>query len=356
LDLGLENEWLSGKAKGGGRRSRTIPQRPRETLLAGATADLNAGALGVIWESRDGGGFLLAGSIAIRPDPPREVTIVSADGTALAGSFWRRPSPRGVLVISHGLGEHAGCYQHVVEALWPRLEVEILAFDYRGHGRSPGRRGLVARYDDLVADLQSALAWVANERPGLPRFVLGHSNGALVLIRASLAGLMVDLAGQVLSNPALRLARPVPWYKRLAASVLPIVAPGVTLETGLASDEMTRDPEMLAQRDADPLRHSRISAPLFFGMARDGPLIAQRASEIRTPTLLVLSEADRVIDGRESRAFFERLASPDKTLRIYPGMLHEPLNDLGRAQVIADIADWITTRLDHAAEQNGQRA
>jgi acylglycerol lipase len=272
-------------------------------------------------------------------------TIVSGDGTPLKAWCWSRPNPRGVLVIAHGLGEHGGCYRHVADALGPAAGIDVLAFDFRGHGRSPGRRGLVRSYDELESDLRSALEWAKRVRSGLPVFVLGHSNGGLVALHVLLEG-GADFAGLILSNPALRLATRVPWIKRFAGAVIRRCAPGLTLHTGIGSESMTRDPEMLAERRADPLRHTRISAAIFYEMLEGGPKVSKRSAEITIPILLILSGADPVIDGAESRAFFACLASADKKLRNYPGFLHEPLNDRGREQVLADIADWLTGQLE----------
>jgi alpha-beta hydrolase superfamily lysophospholipase len=108
---------------------------------------------------------------------------------------------------------------------------------------------------------------------------------------------------------------------------------------------MTRDPLMLAGRGDDPLRHTRISAPLFFGLVEGGVELAARAREIHTPVLMLLGEQDPVIDAEFSRQFFNRLGTTDKALRVYPEALHEPLNDLCRAQVLDDVAAWLGPRL-----------
>src|SRR3954453_14792872 len=110
----------------------------------------------------------------------RDVLIPAADGLTLRGWHWARHSPRGVLVIAHGFGEHGGCYRHVAEALGPALELDVLAFDQRGHGRSPGRRGVVRHFDHLVADVRAGVAWASERFPVLPRFLLGHSNGGVL--------------------------------------------------------------------------------------------------------------------------------------------------------------------------------
>ena len=95
----------------------------------------------------------------------------------------------------------------------------------------------------------------------------------------------------------------------------------------------------------DPLRHNRMSPRLFFGMVAGGELLMARAADIRIPLLMVLGGQDSLIDPATSREFFERLGSDDKTLLFYPKMLHEPLNDVGREQVIEDIARWLDQRL-----------
>src|SRR3954452_23731057 len=94
-----------------------------------------------------------------------DVTYPASDGTQIQARHWPRPAPSGVLVISHGVGEHGGCYRHVAEELGPRLNVDVLALDYRGHGRSPGDRGVVGKYEDYLGDFAGALAWADRERP-----------------------------------------------------------------------------------------------------------------------------------------------------------------------------------------------
>lgn len=278
------------------------------------------------------------------PSPPSDVSIPTPDGLVLRGRHWARPNPRGVVIVAHGFGEHGGCYRHVAEALGPALEVDFVAPDLRGHGRSPGRRGVVGRYEELTSDLRAVLAWAESERPGLPRFVLGHSNGGQVALRLALED-GDGPAGLILSNPSLHIVVPVPRYKLRIGRFLLRVAPGVTLAGKVADDWMTRDPEMRREHQLDTLRHSRISAPLFFGMVDGGPLIEGRAGEIRVPVLMLLGGSDPVIDANASRRIFARLGSLEKTLIVYPEMLHEPLNELGRERVFADVASWLEERL-----------
>ena len=138
---------------------------------------------------------------------------------------------------------------------------------------------------------------------------------------------------------------PVPAIKLLIGRVLLHLAPWVTLSGFIDAAQMTRDPEFQRAHEADPLRHSRVSPPLFFGMTGWGETIAASAPSITQPVLMLLGGSDPVIDAETSRRFFDRLGSPDKTLRVYPPMLHEPLNELDRAGVLADIEAWLRARL-----------
>jgi alpha-beta hydrolase superfamily lysophospholipase len=279
----------------------------------------------------------------------REVVIPSGDGVILKARYWPQPNPRGMVVVSHGFGEHGGNYESVAKSVGPAVGVDFLAPDFRGHGLSPGRRGGVGRYDELVSDLLAALDWAEPARAGCPRFVLGHSNGGQVALRAVLDD--EDgrrIAGLILTNPSLRLARKVPGYKLRLGRFLLRHAPHVTLRAPLEPWRLTRDPEMQKFRRGDPLCHSRISAPLFFGMVDGGPLVAERAAEITVPVLMILGGSDSIVDPVASRAMFEHLGSADKTLQIFPAMLHEPLNDVGREQVVADIGTWLDERMEPA--------
>jgi alpha-beta hydrolase superfamily lysophospholipase len=299
-------------------------------------------------------------SMAIQEtDGPRptcaDVAFLSLDGTHLQGRYWSHPNPRGVLLISHGMGEHGGSYRRTAESLVEALEIDVLAFDYRGSGRSSGKRGFVRHYADLTLDLAASNRWAANERPDLPRFLLGHSNGGLVAIRTVLHH-NLGIAGLILSNPSIRVAAHAPAWKVFLAEILLRIAPRTTMRTGLSNDQLTHDPEVMAEIQADPLRHGRISAPMYFGMVSTGKMARDRSAEIRIPTLMIIGGSDPIIDPESGRRFFEGLGAEDKTLKFYPEMRHEPLNEVGREVVLADIANWLEPRLkprDEAGSRGG---
>lgn len=276
-----------------------------------------------------------------------DISTTTADGLILRGRHWLPEGggeTRGVVLISHGLGEHVGCYREAVESLRAFAPMEAIGFDFRGHGRSPGRRGVVRRYDDLVQDLRAGLEFVRRERPGKPVAILGHSNGGLVALLTVLNEPGGPIRALILSNPVLRLAVRVPKWKKALGRFLRIAAPGVTLSAKLPSDYLTRDLSTAPERARDPLRHSRTSPNLFFGMIENGERVFERAEEIQIPTFLILGGSDPIIDSEAGRSFFEKLGAEDKTLLLSPEDRHEPLNDVDRGPILADAARWLAER------------
>jgi alpha-beta hydrolase superfamily lysophospholipase len=273
-----------------------------------------------------------------------DIEVATTDGLILKGRWWRRQAPRAVVVVAHGYGEHGGAYRRFAETAAERSDFDVIAADFRGHGRSPGRRGVVRTYEDLIEDLLRVVEWASNEVTGARCFVLGHSNGGQVALRAALRD-RGRISGLVLSNPVLRVSVEVPPAKLKLARLLARYAPWVTLKGNLNAELLTRDPLIQAEHRADPLRHSRMSAPLFFGMVEGGAMLMDRASELKVPILMLLGAQDTVTDPAAARGFFDRIGSDDKTLSIYPKMMHEPLNEIGRQQVVDDVLRWLELRL-----------
>ena len=122
----------------------------------------------------------------------RMATITMADGTALHRVDWPADAtgtPRGTVLIVHGLGEHIGRYAHVAQRL-NAASWAVTGYDQRGHGRSPGARGALPASDALLADLGSVVSVLRRETTaGRPLLLLGHSMGGNVAARYVAEGL-----------------------------------------------------------------------------------------------------------------------------------------------------------------------
>lgn len=253
-------------------------------------------------------------------------------------------TPKGTVLIVHGLGEHAGRYARVMAHLaaqgWASL-----AHDQRGHGRAPGPRGGMPAADSLLDDLGRVLAHVRTSHPG-PLVLLGHSLGGLIAARFVAEGLSAQPAAWwrpvdalVLSSPALDPGMSA-FQKLLLAIAAPLV-PDLALGNGLKPAWVCSDPAVVAAYVADPLVHDRVTPRLVRFIVDGGQLVAQRAPKWSVPTLLLYAGADRCVAPRGSDAFAAAAPAAWLEARRYDRMAHEIFNEPDQARPLADLSTWL---------------
>ncbi len=271
-----------------------------------------------------------------------------SEDTRLFFQIWENPKARGTIIINHGQGEHSESYLRFVN-FFKSDSWTFYACDMRGHGRSDGKRGYVPLFDDYCKDYDLFVNKVLNHeaRPPGPVILLSHSMGGLVQIKTLLQkpAWLKQIAGEVCSAPLLGLALPVPLYKSQGAKVLDRVMPTMTMYNEIKNEMLTRDPDVIREFEQDSLRHNRISSGAFLGFLESFESVVPRAGEIDLPTLFVLPEEDPVVSTPISRQFFEKLASANKEIFIYPEARHEMFNDLHRLTVFQDIKKFLDSFL-----------
>jgi alpha-beta hydrolase superfamily lysophospholipase len=263
-----------------------------------------------------------------------------AGGLELYYRHWRPDSdPRAVVALVHGVGEHSGRYANVVG---PLVEdgYAVYGYDQRGHGASPGPRVHIERWPEYRDDLGAFLHMAAGQVPDRPLVVYGHSMGALVVLDYLLQDPQ-GLAGAIVSGAPLEPAGVGSPSLVAVARVLSGVRPRYSVELGLDVAALSRDPEVVDAYRADPLVTSRATVRWGTESLAAVRRVKEGMAGIDVPLLVLHGEADRLNLAAGARALFEAVAYPDKTLRIYPGVYHEPHNDVGHEQVVADVKEWL---------------
>lgn len=267
-------------------------------------------------------------------------------------------TPRGVVQLLHGVGEHAGRYAALIEALTAAGFV-VYADDHRGHGRTGmGQWGDAARLGRLgpgghraaVAAVWQFTHLIRDEHPDLPLVLLGHSWGSF------LAQILVNRHPEaydavVLSGSALR----VPGGLNAGNLNARWHADGAMGTEWLASDHAVGRAFL-----DDPLTTDKPLLALF------GPLDALRLfGRPRTdlgrdvPLLLMVGGEDSVGGPRSvhrlADAYRRRSGLTDVTTLVYPGARHEIFNETVQADVRADLLAWLDTRIPDRSAEDGTR-
>ena len=278
----------------------------------------------------------------LRPES-RTTSIDSSENVSLFARIESPRQPRGCIVISHGFGEHSGRYDKLAERL-AGINLTVVRYDLRGHGRSHGKRGHASSYEMYLNDLDHAIELAREHHPTLPTFIFGHSMGGAVVLNYALRR-GNKLSGVISSGPWLRLAFEPPAWKVWLAHRIARLLPSLSMPTNLDINKLSHDPEVAKSIEADRLTNSVISAAAYVGIVAAGEYAIAHAATLKIPLLLMHGTDDAVTDFRASETFFAAAGSADKAFKPWPGMYHETLNEIDSAPVYQTLIAWLEQRL-----------
>ena len=275
-------------------------------------------------------------------------TSEAGDGAEITAYRWSGDGdPRAIVVVAHGMGEHAGRYRRLAEALVDAGYV-VYAPDHRGHGRTAGSADAhgnlgASGWDALVGDLGTLAAVARAEHPGIPLVAFGHSMGSFAL-QQYLLDHSADVEAAVLSG----------------TTALDVVAPAIdpTKEVDLSAFNLAFAP---ARTDYDWLSRDEAEVDAYvddpdcgFGLdpaatagmlARAGDTADVSAVRADLPIYLMSGDADPLAGGGPLVDLvadrYREAGVGDVTVVLYPQARHEILNETNRDEVTADLLAWL---------------
>ena len=271
-------------------------------------------------------------------------TFIASDGDNLAVQDWPLDPGqplRGVGIVVHGLGEHAGRYDHVARRL-NHWGYAVRGYDQYGHGESGGPRGGLTSDDRLLEDLTDIVdSTRLRMKKGTPLVLLGHSMGGLV-VAAFVARAIRHVDAMVLSSPALDPG--LNGFQKLLLGILPKIAPNLRVGNGLDVSLISHDRAVVEDYRKDHLVHNQVSARLARFIAEAGAEVRAAATAWTVPTLLLYAGADALVNPKGSREFSASAPSSVVTTRCFDTLYHEIFNELDAEPVFAELKVWLAVR------------
>lgn len=244
------------------------------------------------------------------------------------------------VTLLHGLGEHSARYLPFAKAL-VNAGYNVHLHDHRNHGRSGGRRGMIHRFDDLLADAEQRINTISKQYGST--FVFGHSLGSLALIRL-LAEKRIDIPGAIVTGAALCPGESLNPLFVYSAKLVGRIVPRLPLQR-LDPQVLSRDTKLIDEHLGDPFWiQKRIPAGTLAQILTAIEKARKHIGKIDTPMLIMHGTADALTSPDSSKFLFERIASADKKLSLMTGLKHELLNEIERQQVIDEIVSWLDKR------------
>jgi alpha-beta hydrolase superfamily lysophospholipase len=268
------------------------------------------------------------------PGPIAPTSTTTVNGLYVE-TFTPETAAKGVVLITHGYAEHCGRYREVAHVVRRGGWVAV-SYDVRGHGRSPGERGYIERFDIYLRDFEAMQRFARSQAADKPLVLLGHSHGSLITLRALCDERPPSVAAAILSSPFLALRLAVPGYKKLLARVASRVAPKLAQPNELRVEDLTHDPQKQAERVADTLCFDVATSRWFTEASAAQLHVADHAQRIDLPTTWLVGGDDPIADPAQSRRVADRVRNA--SYHDLAGMKHEVFNEVDRARVFAEVS------------------
>ncbi|MEG1943598.1 MAG: alpha/beta hydrolase, partial [Angelakisella sp.] len=243
---------------------------------------------------------------------------------------------RAITVIVHGLCEHQGRYDYMVEK-FNAHGIGTYRFDHRGHGRSEGERTYYSDFNELPDDTHQVVKLAKSEHPNIPVFLLGHSMGGYCV---ALYGVKYpDMVKGIVLSGALTCDN-----GRLIADVPAGLDPHQKLPNELG-DGVCSVKAVVDAYVADPYNTKTFTTGLCYALNAGVAWLGTRMEEFAYPVLMLHGEKDKLVSVQDTYDFFGRMSSTDRQMKIYGGLYHEIFNEYCRDEVIGDALRWIENRV-----------
>ncbi len=275
------------------------------------------------------------------------------EGSGSLKIFFRSWRPtgkaRGVVAIVPGFNSHSGYYSWAAEQ-FVTSGLAVYAVDLRGRGKSDGERFYVDEFEDYVSDAAGLVKLAKSREPGLPVFLLGHSAGGVVACLYTLEH-QAELAGLICESFAFQV--PAPDFVLAGLKGLSHLAPHAHV-LKLKNEDFSRDPKVVAAMNNDPLIQNEVQpTKTIAAMVRADERLKKEFPLITLPVLILHGTLDKAAKPSGSQLFHDKAGSTDKTLKLYDGSFHDPLNDLDKKVVLADIQRWIAEHIPAGVVERG---
>jgi alpha-beta hydrolase superfamily lysophospholipase/SAM-dependent methyltransferase len=258
------------------------------------------------------------------------------DGLALHYKTWNVAGASKALVLLHRGHEHADRWDTVVPHL-AMPDTAIYAWEARGHGQSPGRRGHAEGFMEYVRDLDTFFHHLQKAHGLVPErtVLVAHSVGGVVGA-AWVHDFAPRIAGLVLATPALEVNLIVPGALT-GIRLLQKVKADATIKSYVRGSWLTRDISAAAVYDADTLISKDISAKILADLFDTAKRVISDAEVMDRPLLMFSAGADKVVKREAADALYENYGSDQKTHLTLKGARHAIFHDVCRDEVCGAI-------------------
>jgi len=254
-------------------------------------------------------------------------------------------SKKGIIIVSHGFGEHSESYLEFAEFMWKGNYASVI-IDQRGHGKPPegskNWHGQIPDYQCFVDDIISVTEEIKKTMPNTPIALYGHSMGGNIIIN-TLLKIPQEKAKEyfcaILESPWLELTPPMKPATRKLVGLLSKIMPKFRIHQKLKHEDISSDSEKNQYYIKDPYYHGFISARMIDGIIKGCDFALENASKMPIITYLAYAENEKIVSNKEMLEFAEK-AGDIVTVKSYASN-HAIHNDVQQVPYCEDLIAFL---------------
>lgn len=267
-----------------------------------------------------------------------------SDTPELKGLIWDCPSPKAVLIIVHGMGEHIGRYEHVANHFNNR-SIAVFGTDLTGFGMAHGKKGHGVSLLEMKHIVRAKVDYAAEHYPEIPIIIFGQSMGANIALNYQLSENDSRITGYIAASPWIQTGTPLSPILIFAASILSKIAPKGTKSNDLVVEGISDIELEVKKYTSDPLVHDRVSFGFGYDMFLGAELLdAYNEGSLKVNTLISHSKDDILTSAKASKAFAKRNPAKLKYLD-WEKLGHELHNSSKKEEILNTYTSWVENHL-----------
>ena len=289
-------------------------------------------------------------NIQFMTDLPLRRSFKDSHGVDIVFWEWPVASPKAVVQLVHGIGEHSRRYDHVAKKL-NSLGYAVYSDDHRGHGQTgkgmveagvTKKQGLLGPggMDAVLAEVRQLTELMKSEHPDTKLVMIGHSWGSMLAQRL-FDKYSSDLSAFVLSGSSLLIPGIINGGK--------LNKKWAHLPNATGGEWLSRDLEVGKKFREDPLNFGESFAQIV-GLIDTLKLMGKPKKTIDTNVpILIQAGSDDALAGERGNVLlanaYRKLGVDDIVLFIYDGARHEIYNETNKEEVLNDLANWLEAHI-----------
>lgn len=245
----------------------------------------------------------------------------------ITGYHYPCENPEKVVVLIHGIGEHAGRFARMAD-YFGKEGIAVVSMDLRGHGQTEGKRGHCAPREEVLKDVDALIEYAQKLYPDAPVVMYGHSMGGNITLDYRARGEHNDVpCGYIISAPWIRLVRPVTGVLFQTVKLLSKLMPQMTISQAFPEEQLGNVEYVRPYKD-DPKVHSKVSMLCAYEGFTIGTALEKGENEDNgraknISCLLMHGTGDKICDIEGSRCFAKFQDPEYFTMIEWPGYYHE---------------------------------